>query len=57
LILQGSGLRRHDAKFQIESLPRAGAPCRFLIANHIALHGDDGAEAVPVRFDLDRVAS
>jgi cellobiose phosphorylase len=32
----------------------AGAPCRFLIANHIALHGDDGVDAVPVRFEWDR---
>ena len=23
---------------------RAGAPCRFLLSHHIALHGDDGGE-------------
>jgi 1,2-beta-oligoglucan phosphorylase len=45
-------LERHQLYLSIDM--RAGAPCRFLIANHIALHGDDGAEAVPVRFDLDR---
>jgi cellobiose phosphorylase len=31
----------------------AGAPCRLLLSHHIALDGDDGAEAVPVRFEQD----
>jgi 1,2-beta-oligoglucan phosphorylase len=31
----------------------AGAPCRLLLSHHIALNGDDGAEAVPVQFERD----
>ncbi len=42
-------LDRHQLHLSIEIL--AGAPCRFVIANHIALDGDDGADAVPVRFE------
>jgi 1,2-beta-oligoglucan phosphorylase len=44
-------LERHHLHLFIDVL--AGAPCRFLIANHIALQGDDGAEAVPARFERD----
>jgi cellobiose phosphorylase len=45
-------LDRHQLNLSIEIL--VGTPCRFLIANHIALNGDDGADAVPVRFERDR---
>jgi 1,2-beta-oligoglucan phosphorylase len=45
-------LDRHQLHLSIDIL--AGAPCRFLIANHIALNGDDGADAVPVRFEPHR---
>jgi 1,2-beta-oligoglucan phosphorylase len=45
-------LECHQLHLSIDIL--AGAPCRLLIANHIALHGDDGAEAVPVLFEWDR---
>jgi cellobiose phosphorylase len=31
----------------------AGAPCRLLLSHHIALNGDDGAEAVPAQFERD----
>ncbi len=31
----------------------AGPPARFLLSNHVALGGDDGAEPVPVRFARD----
>jgi hypothetical protein len=31
----------------------AGVPCRLLLSHHIALNGDDGAEAVPVQFERD----
>jgi 1,2-beta-oligoglucan phosphorylase len=43
---------QHELHLSIDIL--AGAPCRFLITNHIALHGDDGADAVPVRFERDQ---
>jgi cellobiose phosphorylase len=42
---------RHELNLSIEIL--AGAPCRFLVSNHIALNGDDGADAVPARFVQD----
>jgi 1,2-beta-oligoglucan phosphorylase len=46
-----AGLEHHQLHLSIDVL--AGAPCRFLIANHVALHGDDGADAVPVGFEHD----
>jgi cellobiose phosphorylase len=30
-----------------------GAACRFLISNHVALNGDDGADAVPAQWRRD----
>jgi cellobiose phosphorylase len=30
-----------------------GAPCRFLVSHHVALNGDDGADAIPARFARD----
>ena len=41
----------HALHLSIEVL--AGAPCRFLIAHHVAINGDDGADANPVRFTQD----
>jgi 1,2-beta-oligoglucan phosphorylase len=46
-----ASLDRHQLHLFIDVL--AGAPCRFLIANHVALQGDDGADAVPVWFEQD----
>jgi cellobiose phosphorylase len=37
---------RHELCLSIEVL--AGAPCRFLISHHVALNGDDGADAIPL---------
>jgi cellobiose phosphorylase len=31
----------------------SGGPMRCLISSHVALNGDDGAEAVPVRYEQD----
>jgi cellobiose phosphorylase len=31
----------------------SGNPVRFLISNHVAINGDDGSEAKPVRFEQD----
>ena len=41
-------LDHHALHLSIEVL--AGAPCRFLIAHHVAINGDDGADAIPVHF-------
>lgn len=30
-----------------------GAPCRFLVSNHLALHGDNGAQAARIRWQRD----
>jgi cellobiose phosphorylase len=30
-----------------------GAPCRFLVSNHVALNGDDGSDAVPALWRRD----
>ena len=39
---------RHELLLSLAILD--GAPCRFLVSHHVALGGDDGADAVPVRF-------
>lgn len=39
---------RHAIELEIAVLD--GPPARFLLSHHVALNGDDGAEAVPVRF-------
>jgi cellobiose phosphorylase len=44
---------RHELHLSIEVL--AGAPSRFLISHHIAINGDDGAEAIAVQFTRDDV--
>jgi cellobiose phosphorylase len=46
-----ASVTQHELYLCVDIL--AGAPCRFLISHHIALNGDDGAEAVPVRFEQD----
>lgn len=30
-----------------------GAPCRLLVSHHVAVNGDDGADAIPVRWARD----
>jgi 1,2-beta-oligoglucan phosphorylase len=45
-------LEHHELHLSIDIL--AGPPCRFLISHHLALNGDDGADAVPARFERDR---
>jgi cellobiose phosphorylase len=42
---------RHELDLTIAVL--AGTPARFLVSSHVALNGDDGAEAIPVRFARD----
>ena len=42
---------RHELHVSIDVL--AGAPCRLLLSHHIALNGDDGADAVRVRFERE----
>jgi 1,2-beta-oligoglucan phosphorylase len=46
-----ASIARHELYLCVDIL--AGAPCGFLISHHIALHGDDGADAVPVQFERD----
>jgi cellobiose phosphorylase len=31
----------------------AGGPARFLLANHVAINGDDGSGSIPVRYEQD----
>jgi cellobiose phosphorylase len=42
---------RHELQLSIEVL--AGPPCRFLISHHVAINGDDGADAQPAQFTRD----
>jgi cellobiose phosphorylase len=42
---------RHELALTVEVL--AGGPCRFLVTHHVAINGDDGADAVPVQFTRD----
>jgi len=39
---------RHELTLTVEVL--AGPPARFLLSNHVAVNGDDGASPVPVHF-------
>lgn len=41
----------HELRLTIEVL--SGRPLRFLISNHVAINGDDGADAVPLRYASD----
>lgn len=42
---------RHELGLSIAIVE--GPPCRFLVAHHVALNGDDGDDPVPVLFDRD----
>ena len=42
---------RHELTLSLEVV--SGKPVRFLLSNHVALNGDDGIEAVPVRYSED----
>jgi 1,2-beta-oligoglucan phosphorylase len=43
---------RHELDLSIEIV--AGSPSRFLVSHHVALNGDDGADALPAQFVRDR---
>jgi cellobiose phosphorylase len=42
---------RHELTLSLEVM--SGTPVRFLLSNHVALNGDDGIDAVPIRFIRD----
>lgn len=42
---------RHELTLSVEVL--SGPPARFLISHHVAINGDDGSAAVPVRYERD----
>ena len=42
---------RHELSLSVEVV--SGPALRFLLSNHVAINGDDGADAVPVRFAQD----
>jgi len=44
-------LDRHELWLTAQVL--RGAPCRFLVSNHVALNGDDGSIATPARWRRD----
>ncbi|MFO1419160.1 MAG: hypothetical protein U1E83_10885 [Methylotetracoccus sp.] len=46
-----AGHAPHELNLSIDVL--AGDPCRFIVTQHIALNGDDGADRMPVSFSLD----
>ena len=46
-----AALERHELWLSLEVL--SGAPCRFLVSHHVAVQGDDGIDAVTVRFARD----
>ena len=46
-----AAVSRHELRLEIEVVD--GAPCRFLVSSHVALDGDDGADAVPLRAARD----
>ena len=44
-------VERHELWLAAEVVD--GAPCRFLVSHHVAVNGDDGADAIPVRWERD----
>jgi cellobiose phosphorylase len=50
-IRSGAPTDRHELTLSAAVL--SGAPLRFFISNHVALNGDDGSDAVPVRYRRD----
>ncbi|MET0152125.1 MAG: hypothetical protein ABW298_05910 [Candidatus Binatia bacterium] len=42
---------RHELDLSVEIM--VGASCRLLVSHHVALNGDDGADAVPANFVQD----
>ena len=46
-----AAIDRHELWLTVRVL--AGAPCRVLVSNHVALNGDDGSDAVPARWTRD----
>jgi cellobiose phosphorylase len=47
-----AAVQRHELWLTARVLQ--GAPCRFLVSNHVALNGDDGSDAVPALWRRDR---
>ena len=46
-----AAMERHELWLTARVL--RGAPCRLLVSNHVALNGDDGADAVPASWRRD----
>jgi cellobiose phosphorylase len=46
-----AGTDRHELSLSVEVV--SGPALRFLLSNHVAINGDDGADAVPVRYAQD----
>jgi 1,2-beta-oligoglucan phosphorylase len=42
---------QHELRLSVSV--REGPPARFLISHHVALNGDDGSPAIPVRWERD----
>jgi len=42
---------RHELTLSVDVM--SGNPVRFLLSNHVAINGDDGSHAVPVRYIQD----
>ncbi len=42
---------RHELILEVEI--QAGPPTRFILANHVAINGDDGSGSIPVRYERD----
>jgi cellobiose phosphorylase len=40
-------------ELQLSVSVREGPPARFLISHHVAINGDDGSQAIPVRWERD----
>ena len=42
---------KHELRLSVSVLE--GPPARFLISHHVAINGDDGSQAIPVRWESD----
>jgi len=50
-VRSAAAIDRHEFTLSVEVM--SGNPVRFLLSNHVAINGDDGSNAVPVRYTQD----
>jgi cellobiose phosphorylase len=50
-VRSAAAVQRHE--LWLTAQVQRGAPCRWLVSSHVALHGDDGSDSIPARWRRD----